>query len=96
MSDGSTTQYRNRTRFYLISKYLPSCYPQVETITYNFSEAGHEESAPDGISGLLRRVADIYNITSVISIVQKKLKNICIPILLQDIVKEIDTRYNTG
>ena len=58
MSDGPTSQYRNRKMFYIITQYFPLCYPQIEFISYNFSEAGHGKSAADGIGSTLIRLAD--------------------------------------
>ena len=58
MSDGPTTQYRNHKMFYIITQYFPLCYPQIEFIPYNFSEAGHGKSAAGGIGGALIRLAD--------------------------------------
>ena len=58
MSDGPATQYRDRKMFYIITQYFPLCYPQIELISYNFSEAGHGKSAADGIGGALKRLAD--------------------------------------
>lgn len=58
MSDGPTTQYRNRKIFYIITQYFPLCYPQIQFKFYNFSEAGHGKSADDDIRGFLKRSAD--------------------------------------
>ena len=44
MSDGPTTQYRNRKMFYIITQYFSLCYPQIEFISYNLSEARHKRS----------------------------------------------------
>ena len=44
--------------FYIITQYFPLFYPQIEFISYNFSEAGHGKSAADGIGGALKRLAD--------------------------------------
>lgn len=58
ISDGPTTQYRNSKMFYLITQHLPRCYPQVSSISYNFTEAGHGKGAADGIGGCLKKQAD--------------------------------------
>ena len=58
MSDGPTTQYRNKKMFYLITQYLPQCCTQLEDIKYNFSEAGDGQSSADGIRGYLKKFAD--------------------------------------
>ena len=59
MSDGPTTQYRNKKMFYLITLYLVQCDSQLEDITYNFSEASHGKSSADGIGGYLKKFAQM-------------------------------------
>ena len=56
ISDGPTTQYRNRKNMYLFS----SCLYQLGFTfgTWNFSEVGHRKGAPEGVGGVLKRVAD--------------------------------------
>lgn len=56
LSDSPTTQYRNRTLFYLIVKYLQTFCSK--TLTWNYSECGHGKEAPDGIGGALKRMAN--------------------------------------
>ena len=58
MSDGPTTQYRNKKMFYLIPQYVPKYLPTVKKISYIFSKAGHGKSSADGIGGCLKRLAD--------------------------------------
>ena len=57
MSDGPTTQYRNKKMFCLITQYLVLCDSQLEDITYNFNEASHGKSSADGIGGYLKKFA---------------------------------------
>ncbi|CAH1118147.1 unnamed protein product [Phaedon cochleariae] len=57
VSDGPTTQYRNKTMFHLASSYLPRIVGAIN-IFWHFSEAGHGKGAPDGIGGCLKRSAD--------------------------------------
>lgn len=59
VSDGPSTQYRNRKMFYLIATYLPSILPTVDVISWNYSEAGHGKGAPDGLGGTIKRTADL-------------------------------------
>ncbi|XP_063044317.1 uncharacterized protein LOC134438636 [Engraulis encrasicolus] len=47
MSDGPTSQYRNKTNFYLTSS-VPFLMG-FQHVTWNFSEASHGKGAPDGI-----------------------------------------------
>ncbi|VEN62562.1 unnamed protein product, partial [Callosobruchus maculatus] len=57
LSDGPSTQYRNKVMFQLIVKYLAKQF-DVETVIWHFSEAGHGKGAPDGVGGCLKRAAD--------------------------------------
>ena len=56
LSDGPTTQYRNRFNLYFLS-HLPDFGP-FTSATWNFSESGHGKGAADGIGGSLKRLAD--------------------------------------
>lgn len=56
-SDGPTTQYRNKSMFFLLAKYLSSRL-RAECIRWHYSEKGHGKGAPDGIGGYLKRAAD--------------------------------------
>ena len=57
-SDGPTTQYKNKTLFFLITRILPLRYTQIRRITYNYSETGHGKGPADGIGRSLKRLAD--------------------------------------
>ena len=57
LSDGATTQYRNRKMFYLIGNYL-SIILECQKITWHYTETGHGKGAPDGIGGAIKRCAD--------------------------------------
>ncbi|XP_063219235.1 uncharacterized protein LOC134529268 [Bacillus rossius redtenbacheri] len=57
LSDGPSTQYRNRKMFAL-STYIASCFPVAESITWNYSESGHGKGAPDGLGGTLKHTAE--------------------------------------
>ena len=56
LSDGPTSQHRNKTAFYLAST-VPflKCFNYV---TWNFTEASHGKGAPDGVGGALKNLAD--------------------------------------
>jgi len=56
LSDGPTTQYRNRTNMFLFSQ-LPTFGPFTSG-TWNFSESGDVKGAADGVGGSLKRMAD--------------------------------------
>jgi len=58
LSDGPSAQYRNKTMFYLLATYLTDLYPQIKSIIYNYSEAGHGKGAADGIGGTTKRILD--------------------------------------
>lgn len=57
LSDGPTTQYRNKTMFQLTAKYL-SVELNVDEIYWHYSESGHGKGSPDGVGGYLKRTAD--------------------------------------
>lgn len=56
VSDGPTTQYRNRNNFYLFSHIIFE--KGFITGTWNFMEAGHGKGAPDGIGASVKRKCD--------------------------------------
>jgi len=58
-SDSPVTQYRNKAMFYLVSKILPKTFPQIESIIYNFSEAGHGKDSADAIGGCAKNTLDL-------------------------------------
>lgn len=57
LSDGPSTQYRNKTMFHLMATYLTNEF-NVDTITWHYSEKGHGKGAPDGVGGCIKRVCD--------------------------------------
>lgn len=57
-SDGPTSQYRNRTNIYFLLSVIPLLMPNVQNISWNFSESGHGKGPMDGIGGTLKRSAD--------------------------------------
>lgn len=57
LSDGPTTQYRNRNMFFIFAtKFVDILKPSI--MTWSFTEAGHGKGAPDGIGGVIKRTAD--------------------------------------
>uniref|UniRef100_UPI00358EC36B uncharacterized protein n=1 Tax=Myxine glutinosa TaxID=7769 RepID=UPI00358EC36B len=57
VSDGPTTQYRNKSNFYLFST-LPFQKYNFKYITHNFLEAGHGKGPADGIGAAIKCTAD--------------------------------------
>jgi len=57
LTDSPTTQYRNKTIFFLITHALQHSI-EVSLCTWNYMEAGHGKGAPDGVGGCLKRTAD--------------------------------------
>ena len=55
VSDGPTTQYKNRNHIFLLEKEM---YKRELHATWNYTEAGHGKGAPDGVGGALKRTAD--------------------------------------
>jgi len=56
VSDGPTSQYRNKVSFYLAST-VPFM-KGFKSVTWNFTEASHGKGAPDGVGGALKNLAD--------------------------------------
>jgi len=56
ISDGPTTQYRNKHNFYLLSRKV--FHYGFTSATWNFLEAGHGKGAADGIGAVIKRTAD--------------------------------------
>ncbi|XP_014672743.1 PREDICTED: uncharacterized protein LOC106813190 [Priapulus caudatus] len=57
VSDGPTTQYRNKTNFYLLAT-LPFTQWNFDQVTYNFLEASHGKGPADGIGAAIKNGAD--------------------------------------
>lgn len=56
ISDGPTTQYRNKDNFYLLTK-VPFDLG-FTFVDWSFMEAGHGKGAPDGVGAVVKREAD--------------------------------------
>lgn len=59
LSDGPSTQYRNKTMFFFLANHIVQTF-EVEECTWNYCEAGHGKGAPDGVGGCLKRTADEF------------------------------------
>lgn len=57
VSDGPTTQYRNKKMFFLMVKYIREKL-NCKSFHWHYSESGHGKGAPDGVGGCLKRIAD--------------------------------------
>ena len=58
ISDGRTSQYRNKSYFYLLTQYISERFPQILQITHNYGEAGHGKGPPDGVGGAVKYTCD--------------------------------------
>lgn len=58
LSDSPSTQYRNKLVFYKLCNMIPSYFPSLAWLTWNYLEAGHGKGMPDGIGGTVKRTAD--------------------------------------
>jgi hypothetical protein len=56
LSDGPTTQYRNRFNFFLCSV-IPNLFG-IKMTWWNFTEAGHGKGPADGVGAAIKRLAD--------------------------------------
>lgn len=83
LSDGPSTQYRNKSMFNLIATYISKEFG-VKTITWHYSERGHGKGAPDGVGGCIKRICDshvargndVANLEEFISCLDTNCKNI--------------------
>ena len=84
MSDGPTTQCRNKNYFYLLTNHITKIFPKIISVTHNFSEAGHGKGGPDGVGGLLKNLADdavahnidVHSPEAFIEVVTRRVKNV--------------------
>lgn len=98
LSDSPSTQYRNKTMFSLLPKYLSQQFPKIKLISYNYSESGHGKGAADGIGAVLKRQADssvaygndIHDFQSFYENVKQGSKNILISAVYDADIKKID------
>lgn len=58
LSDSVSSQYRNKSVFFLMATRIPQLFPQLKSVTWNYSESGHGKNAADGVGGTLKRIAD--------------------------------------
>lgn len=83
LSDGPTTQYKNRKMFYLACTYLVDKL-KVKNLCWHYSESGHGKGAPDGVGGCIKRTADdlvskgvdIPDLTALVENIQMRCKGI--------------------
>lgn len=58
LSDSPVTQYRNKNMFFLMCQKIPELFPNLEDLSWHYTEAGHGKGAADGIGGTLKRTCD--------------------------------------
>ncbi|XP_055924519.1 uncharacterized protein LOC129956613 [Argiope bruennichi] len=98
LSDGPSSQYRNKKMFYLISNHVQQLVPGVENFTWNYSETGHGKGAPDGIGAVLKRTADrivaegkdVHNYNTFISVLRESCKGVTLFEVTNDDVNKSD------
>lgn len=57
-TDGPSTQYKNKTNFYLFHRFMKELSPK--HATWNFTTAGRGKSVADGIGGSVKEMSDRY------------------------------------
>lgn len=57
LSDGPSTQYRNKSKFFLLANFI-SAELGVQNVMWHYHESGHGKGAPDGIGATVKRTAD--------------------------------------
>lgn len=59
VSDSPSAQYRNKKIFYIISQLKSYC-TSLSSIFWHYCECGHGKGAPDGVGGVIKRMADKF------------------------------------
>ena len=94
------TQYRNRKMFNLITQYFPHCYPQLSSLSYNVTEAGHGKGPADGIGGSLKKLADdqvkyghdIPDFDTLVETLRAHVKNTYLDTVTRADIENVDTK----
>lgn len=95
-SDCPSTQYRNKTMFFLISRVFAEK-DNIKTVTWNYSAPGHGKGAPDGVGGCLKRTADrvvaegcdIINFSNFVDVLKTNTRNIVLQIIYQEDIDRV-------
>lgn len=96
ISDSVSAQYRNKTIFNLMQERIPSLFPKLKKITWNYTEAGHGKGAPDGVGGTVKRIADeavcqgqdIYNFETFFELLRQKTNKILCLTVTEEMIEE--------
>lgn len=104
LSDSPSTQYRNKSMFYIFAKLIEKYFPYLEYSTWNFYEAGHGKGAPDGIGGTVKRTADnlvaqgkdISSLQTLVTALKERLRSITIHVVDQTAINRIDQKVVTS
>lgn len=103
LSDGATTQYRNKKMFHLIMKFIcPELH--IDNFVWHYSEAGHGKGAPDGVGVCIKRTADrsatlgkdVNDFTALISYLKENCRGVNIIPIDDKSVAEIEELLNDG
>jgi hypothetical protein len=57
-SDSPTSQYRNKGMMYILFHKVLPLFPELEVLTWNFTESAHGKGAADGVGGTIKRTCD--------------------------------------
>jgi len=93
VSDGPTSQYRNRFNLWYMSHIFPEMCPNMKNLTWNYSEAGHGKGPMDGVGGVLKRTADrhvsfgndVGSISDFVTVLQKRTRIVITEIPVEDV-----------
>ena len=96
LSDTPSTQYRNRTLFYLFCNGLRFTFP-IKVATWNYYAPGHGKGAADGIGGTLKRTADsvvtqgvdIASFQDFVTTLQAHIRNINLYVVHEDKISTV-------
>ncbi|KAJ8681765.1 hypothetical protein QAD02_017557 [Eretmocerus hayati] len=98
-SDGPSSQYKNKTFFFLLAQLLPLRYKQIKRLTYNYSESGHGKGPADGIGETVKRAAhdyvrhggDIPTFQKFYQVIKKQASNVHVSSIKEEDIESIDS-----
>ncbi|KAJ8669858.1 hypothetical protein QAD02_001117 [Eretmocerus hayati] len=98
-SDGPSSQYKNKTFFFLLTQLLPLRYKQIKRLTYNYSESGHGKGPADGIGATVKRAADDYvrhggdipTFQKFYEVIKKQASNVHVSSIKEEDIESIDS-----
>lgn len=100
LSDGPSTQYRNKKMFFFLGVHLTKIMG-VGEVAWHYSEAGHGKGAADGVGGSLKRTAnglvakgnDIANFQQLVNLLKNYVSDITMFQVFENQIEAIDKLF---